>query len=63
MTYTVELQRRGGPLGVTISGTEDPADPIIISGLTSGGLAERWVQQLNFALYLLKLKFTYNLVW
>ena len=43
VTYTVELQRRGGPLGVTISGTEEPLDPIFISGLTDGGLAERWV--------------------
>ncbi|KAI3366450.1 hypothetical protein L3Q82_000473 [Scortum barcoo] len=29
--YTVELQRYGGPLGITISGTEEPFDPIIIS--------------------------------
>ncbi|XP_013790838.2 glutamate receptor-interacting protein 2-like, partial [Limulus polyphemus] len=39
--YTVELLRHGGPLGITISGTEDPFDPILISGLTEGGLAER----------------------
>ncbi|XP_030210552.1 glutamate receptor-interacting protein 1 isoform X4 [Gadus morhua] len=39
--YTVELQRYGGPLGITISGTEEPFDPIIISSLTGGGLAER----------------------
>uniref|UniRef100_A0A3B4ASZ6 PDZ domain-containing protein n=1 Tax=Periophthalmus magnuspinnatus TaxID=409849 RepID=A0A3B4ASZ6_9GOBI len=39
--YTVELQRYGGPLGITISGTEEPFDPIIISSLTKGGLAER----------------------
>ncbi|KAI1900020.1 hypothetical protein AGOR_G00067910 [Albula goreensis] len=41
ITYTVELKRYGGPLGITISGTEEPFDPIIISGLTKGGLAER----------------------
>ncbi|XP_078466655.1 glutamate receptor-interacting protein 1-like isoform X3 [Lampetra planeri] len=41
ISYTVELKRYGGPLGITISGTEEPFDPIIISGLTSGGLAER----------------------
>ncbi|KAI4788717.1 hypothetical protein KUCAC02_035681, partial [Chaenocephalus aceratus] len=35
--YTVELQRYGGPLGITISGTEEPFDPIIISSLTKGG--------------------------
>lgn len=40
--YTVELQRYGGPLGITISGTEEPFDPIIISSLTRGGLAERY---------------------
>jgi C-terminal processing protease CtpA/Prc len=28
-------------LGITISGTESPDDPITISGLTEGGLAER----------------------
>ncbi|XP_068163140.1 glutamate receptor-interacting protein 1 isoform X2 [Antennarius striatus] len=39
--YTVELQRYGGPLGITISGTEEPFDPIIISSLSKGGLAER----------------------
>ena len=41
--YTVELQRLGGPLGITISGTEDPLDPIVISELTPHGLADRWV--------------------
>ncbi|XP_048874219.1 glutamate receptor-interacting protein 2-like isoform X2 [Brienomyrus brachyistius] len=39
--YTVELQRFGGPLGITISGTEEPFDPIVISGLSKRGLAER----------------------
>ncbi|KAM9313147.1 glutamate receptor-interacting protein 1 [Gastrophryne carolinensis] len=39
--YTVELKRYGGPLGITISGTEEPFDPIIISSLTKSGLAER----------------------
>ncbi|CAL1527022.1 unnamed protein product [Lymnaea stagnalis] len=39
--YTVELQRFGGPLGITISGTEDPLDPIVISELTPHGLADR----------------------
>lgn len=41
VTYTVQLQRHGGPLGITISGTEDPLDNIIISELTAGGLAQR----------------------
>ena len=41
VVYTVELQRHGGPLGITISGTDDPEDPIVISELTPHGLAER----------------------
>ncbi|KAM9408622.1 glutamate receptor-interacting protein 2 [Pholidichthys leucotaenia] len=41
IVYTVELRRYGGPLGITISGTEEPFDPITISGLTRRGLAER----------------------
>lgn len=41
VTYTVTLQRHGGPLGITISGTEDPRDDIIISELTAGGLAQK----------------------
>jgi hypothetical protein len=36
IVYTVELVRHGGPLGITISGTESPNDPIVISGLTEG---------------------------
>ncbi|TUY04289.1 Glutamate receptor-interacting protein 2 [Bagarius yarrelli] len=43
--YTVELKRYGGPLGITISGTEEPFDPIVISGLTKRGLAERFASQ------------------
>lgn len=42
VVYTVEVASNGGPLGITISGTEEPFDPIIISGLTQGGLAERY---------------------
>ena len=41
ITYTVELHKKGGPLGITISGSEDPQDPIVISGLTAGGLADK----------------------
>ncbi|KAK3104164.1 hypothetical protein FSP39_024955 [Pinctada imbricata] len=39
--YTVELQRRGGPLGITISGTDNPGDPIVISDIIPKGLADR----------------------
>lgn len=41
VTYTVQLERQGGPLGITISGTEDPLDHIVISELTPGGLAQK----------------------
>ncbi|XP_052267303.1 glutamate receptor-interacting protein 1-like isoform X2 [Dreissena polymorpha] len=41
ISYTVELERLGGPLGVTITGTDDPSDPIVISALVEGGLAAR----------------------
>ena len=39
--YTVELPKFGGPLGITISGTEEPFDPIYISSMADGGLAEK----------------------
>ena len=39
--YTVELKRTGGPLGITVTGSDDPFDPIIISRLAKGGVAER----------------------
>ena len=41
ITYTVELPKQGGPLGITVSGTEAPFDPIFISSLSKGGLAEK----------------------
>ena len=41
VVYTVELQRNGGPLGITISGSDDLFEPMFVSGLTEGGLAER----------------------
>lgn len=36
VVYTVELVRYGGPLGITISGSEDCVEPIILSRLTEG---------------------------
>ncbi|XP_050718658.1 glutamate receptor-interacting protein 2-like isoform X3 [Eriocheir sinensis] len=39
--YTVQLVRHGGALGITISGSEEPFDPIYIAGLAPGGLADR----------------------
>ncbi|KAJ3643689.1 hypothetical protein Zmor_026386 [Zophobas morio] len=41
VVYTVELHRYGGPLGITISGSEDCQEPIVLSRLTEGGLAEK----------------------
>ncbi|XP_066993611.2 glutamate receptor-interacting protein 1 isoform X2 [Anabrus simplex] len=41
VVYTVELARHGGPLGITIAGSEEPFEPITISGLTNGGLAQQ----------------------
>jgi C-terminal processing protease CtpA/Prc len=41
VVYTVELQRNGGPLGITISGSDDLYEPLHVSALTEGGLAER----------------------
>lgn len=37
----MELQRYGGPIGITIAGSEEPLHPITVSGLTPGGLAEQ----------------------
>lgn len=41
VVYTVELIKYGGPLGITISGSEDCIEPIVLSRLTEGGLAEK----------------------
>ncbi|KAG5866433.1 hypothetical protein JTB14_029684 [Gonioctena quinquepunctata] len=44
VVYTVELHRCGGPLGITISGSEDCLDPIVLSRLTEveSGKQERY---------------------
>ena len=41
ITYTVELPKFAGPLGITISGSEEPFDPVFISSLTEDGLAQK----------------------
>lgn len=41
VVYTVELLRHGGPLGITIAGSEDCLEAIVLSKLTEGGLAEK----------------------
>ncbi|XP_026328767.1 glutamate receptor-interacting protein 1 isoform X3 [Hyposmocoma kahamanoa] len=40
--FTIELIRHeNGPLGLTIAGSEDATQPILLSGLVEGGLAEK----------------------
>ncbi|GLV40828.1 Glutamate receptor interacting protein, partial [Carabus blaptoides fortunei] len=41
IVYTVELDRLGGPPGITMSGSEDQSEPIVLSVLTHGGFAEK----------------------
>ncbi|CAF1078989.1 unnamed protein product [Didymodactylos carnosus] len=41
VVYKVQLLRQGGPLGLTISGSEDVFEPIVVSGLCEGGLADK----------------------
>ncbi|CAF1324735.1 unnamed protein product [Adineta steineri] len=41
VVYKVQLLRQGGPLGLTISGSEDVFQPIVVSDLCEGGLADR----------------------
>ena len=43
MSFTVELQRDSGPLGLTLAteDEEEPGKPIFISALQEDGLAER----------------------
>uniref|UniRef100_A0AC34QT36 PDZ domain-containing protein n=1 Tax=Panagrolaimus sp. JU765 TaxID=591449 RepID=A0AC34QT36_9BILA len=41
VVYSIELARKGQPLGITIASSGERGDPIVISQLTNGGLAER----------------------
>lgn len=41
ITYTVELPKFAGPVGIMVSGSEEPFGPIYISSLLPGGMAER----------------------
>ena len=41
IVYTLELARKGQPLGITIASAGGILDPIVISQLAPGGLAER----------------------
>lgn len=48
VVYTVEMEKNGGPLGITISGSDDIFEPMFVSGLTEGGLAERYTKIIIF---------------
>ena len=41
MIFNVDIKRNGGPLGLTISGSDDRFEPMFVSALSEGGLAER----------------------
>uniref|UniRef100_A0A183IV53 Glutamate receptor-interacting protein 2 n=1 Tax=Soboliphyme baturini TaxID=241478 RepID=A0A183IV53_9BILA len=41
VVYSIELNRKGGQLGITIAGTDERNTPIFISQLALGGLAEK----------------------
>lgn len=40
LVVNVRLEINGGPLGITLSGSEDSNKPILISAVLSGGIAE-----------------------
>ncbi|VDN17374.1 unnamed protein product [Gongylonema pulchrum] len=41
LIYSIELSRKGGPLGITIASSGERNEAVLISHLTPGGLAER----------------------
>lgn len=42
--FNVNLQPNGGPLGITLSGSEDGQKPIVISGIAENGIAANTAQ-------------------
>ena len=42
VVYSVEIARKGQPLGITIASAGGVLDPIVISNFAPGGLAERF---------------------
>lgn len=40
LVVNVRLEINGGPLGITLSGSEDSSKPILISAIIEGGIAE-----------------------
>lgn len=51
VVYSIELTRKGQPLGITIASSGERGDPIIISQLASNGLAERFVYQISNSVF------------
>lgn len=47
LVINVRLEANGGPLGITLSGSEDSQKPIIISGVIEGGIAHNSQQILT----------------
>lgn len=41
LVVNVRLEINGGPLGITLSGSEDIQKPILISAVLDGGIAEK----------------------
>uniref|UniRef100_A0A0R3S6B1 PDZ domain-containing protein n=1 Tax=Elaeophora elaphi TaxID=1147741 RepID=A0A0R3S6B1_9BILA len=41
LIYSIELNRNGGPLGITIASSSERYEPVLISHLAPGGLAEK----------------------
>lgn len=40
-SFTVRLETNGGPLGITLAGSEDLQKPIIISAIVDEGVAQK----------------------
>lgn len=51
VVYSVELNRKGQPLGITIASTGERGDPVVISQLAPAGLAHRFVSLFKFKYY------------
>lgn len=49
------MEKNGGPLGITISGSDDLFEPMFVSGLTEGGLAERFFFNFEFNFFIFKI--------
>ena len=48
LVFSVEIQKEHNSLGLTISGKEQVNQPIVISEITPGGIAERYVACMSY---------------